>query len=83
MSPHPLSAFLLLFPILSNEALSLVMPKQTVLITGGAGFLGINLARYLHARGYAIVSLDLAPLKMSIFATSPWTPNSATCSPTR
>ncbi len=61
MSPHPLSAFLLLFPILSNEALSLVMPKQTVLITGGAGFLGINLARYLHARGYAIVSLDLAP----------------------
>lgn len=34
---------------------------ENVLITGGAGFLGINLARYLHARGYNIVSLDIAP----------------------
>jgi nucleoside-diphosphate-sugar epimerase len=33
---------------------------QTVLVTGGAGFLGINLLRYLHARGYDLVSLDLA-----------------------
>lgn len=34
---------------------------ETVLITGGAGFLGINLARYLHEHGYKIVSLDVAP----------------------
>ncbi len=33
---------------------------QTVLVTGGAGFLGINLLRYLHARGYELVSLDMA-----------------------
>jgi nucleoside-diphosphate-sugar epimerase len=34
--------------------------SQTVLVTGGAGFLGINLLRYLHARGYDLVSLDMA-----------------------
>jgi nucleoside-diphosphate-sugar epimerase len=34
--------------------------KPTVLVTGGAGFLGINLIRYLDARGYALVSLDIA-----------------------
>src|SRR6188508_1534896 len=33
---------------------------KTVLVTGGAGFLGINLLRYLHARGYDLVSLDIA-----------------------
>lgn len=32
-----------------------------VLITGGAGFLGINLTRYLLSLGYEITSLDLAP----------------------
>ena len=31
-----------------------------LLITGGAGFLGINLIRYLLERGYEIVSLDIA-----------------------
>lgn len=29
------------------------------LITGGAGFLGINLVRFLHARGHEITSLDI------------------------
>lgn len=33
----------------------------TVLITGGAGFLGINLVRYLLARGYKVISYDFAP----------------------
>ena len=32
-----------------------------VLITGGAGFLGINLIRFLLQRGYQLRSLDLAP----------------------
>lgn len=34
--------------------------SQTYLITGGAGFLGINLARYLLQRGHNVVSLDIA-----------------------
>lgn len=37
------------------------MAKKTVLITGGAGFLGINLTRYLLKKGYDIISYDLAP----------------------
>src|SRR5262245_1087163 len=31
-----------------------------VLVTGGAGFLGINLIRYLLERGHECVSLDIA-----------------------
>ncbi len=34
--------------------------SKTYLITGGAGFLGINLARYLLERGHRVVSLDIA-----------------------
>lgn len=34
------------------------MPKMNVLITGGSGFLGINLVRYLLEKGHKIRSLD-------------------------
>jgi nucleoside-diphosphate-sugar epimerase len=37
-----------------------VAEKPTVLVTGGAGFLGVNLLRYLRDRGYGLVSLDIA-----------------------
>src|ERR1044071_4064293 len=37
------------------------MPNKTYLITGGAGFLGINLVRYLLDRGHNVTSLDIAP----------------------
>src|SRR5918998_842925 len=37
----------------------LFMDRQRVLVTGGAGFLGINLIRHLEARGYALASLDV------------------------
>ncbi len=36
-------------------------PPRTVLVTGGAGFLGINLIRFLLGRGIAVASLDIAP----------------------
>ena len=35
--------------------------SQTYLITGGAGFLGINLARYLIKKGQNVIILDMAP----------------------
>lgn len=37
------------------------MPEPLLLITGGAGFLGINLCRHLLARGYRVRSMDIAP----------------------
>lgn len=36
------------------------MAQLTFLLTGGAGFLGINLVRHLLARGHRVVSLDVA-----------------------
>jgi nucleoside-diphosphate-sugar epimerase len=36
------------------------METKTYLITGGAGFLGINLVRFLLAKGHQVVSLDIA-----------------------
>ncbi|MGE0599004.1 MAG: NAD-dependent epimerase/dehydratase family protein [Dehalococcoidia bacterium] len=37
------------------------MANRTILITGGSGFLGINLARFLLNGGDRVVSLDIAP----------------------
>jgi nucleoside-diphosphate-sugar epimerase len=37
------------------------MPPTCCLITGGSGFLGINLVRLLLSRGVAVRSLDIAP----------------------
>ena len=34
--------------------------QSSVLVTGGAGFLGINLCRYLLARGFKVRSMDIA-----------------------
>ena len=36
------------------------MSNKTVLVTGGAGFLGINLIRYLLKKNYKLVSFDYA-----------------------
>lgn len=50
-------------PLASSKLISSVQYSMMskVLITGGAGFLGINLTRYLLTRGYQVVSYDIAP----------------------
>lgn len=45
----------------STPAVPQSTDAQTIMITGGAGFLGINLARHLMARGHKVVILDLMP----------------------
>ncbi len=37
-----------------------------VLITGGAGFIGSNLARALHAKGYEVTALDTLSPQLKI-----------------
>lgn len=44
----------------TNDANPQSGPGKTVLITGGAGFLGINQIRHLLSRGYRVVSYDVA-----------------------
>jgi nucleoside-diphosphate-sugar epimerase len=34
---------------------------KKILITGGAGFFGLHMTRYLHGRGHRVVLLDIAP----------------------
>lgn len=45
---------------MSSIAHTAAQPKR-YLITGGSGFLGINLIRYLLSRGHSVTSLDIAP----------------------
>lgn len=49
-------------PAVVHEREHSLTERPRVLVTGGAGFLGVNLLRFLHARGYALASYDLADL---------------------
>ena len=46
--------------IIEETASSAATQTKTYLITGGSGFLGINLIRYLMAQGHNVVSVDIA-----------------------
>jgi nucleoside-diphosphate-sugar epimerase len=39
----------------------MIGPGQRIVVTGGSGFMGINLIRFLLARDYEVTSLDIAP----------------------
>ena len=41
------------------------MTRPLVLITGGAGFLGTQLCRFLLAQGFAVRSVDIAPSRLA------------------
>lgn len=45
----------------SKKAISKITVPKTFLITGGAGFLGHNLARFLLKKGRSVRTIDLAP----------------------
>lgn len=53
-----------------NQCASRLKHREQVLflITGGAGFLGINLCRHLLRRGYAVRSMDIAPFDYPEYA---------------
>ena len=38
----------------------MILMQKKVLITGGAGFLGVHLSRYLLSKGYKVIQLDVA-----------------------
>lgn len=48
-------------PVSAQSAAPVPLRPMTFMITGGAGFYGINMVRYLLARGQRVVSLDIAP----------------------
>jgi len=48
------------FSEFKNASCQPILIEMKFLITGGAGFLGINLCRYLAARGHKVRSLDIA-----------------------
>jgi len=47
----------------ARKVSAIYSPAMRVLVTGGAGFLGINLVRHLLARGDQVVSLDRSPFE--------------------